>query len=224
MKQRPVLRRVVIILTGVLFAAYAVYQILVIVKDSSRSLSLEGKIISGLVAFLFAVLSFFAFSSAFSVAPPPPNDNAYPDELPIVQNMLFLQLRSIAFSLAMVAIVALKLRMAGQVVAYLDVSQVHTLLYAASYSMTLAGMLVLLLFFVFILPRLPYYRRLAVLLPLFALVLFLLSFIVDILLFFVFRVALEASSLRTILARPVFYLGFIGLSLYFLLPPPVTEN
>lgn len=223
MKQRPVLRRVVIILTGVLFAAYAVYQILVIVKDSSRSLSLEGKIISGLVAFLFAVLSFFAFSSAFSVTPPP-NDNAYPDELPIVQNMLFLQLRSIAFSLAMVAIVALKLRMAGQVVAYLDVSQVHTLLYAVSYSMTLGGMLVLLLFFVFILPRLPYYRRLAVLLPLFALVLFLLSFIVDILLFFVFRVALEASSLRTILARPVFYLGFIGLSLYFLLPPPVTEN
>lgn len=211
MKQKLTLRRIIIILTGLCFAVYAAYNVFVLIKDGG-SLPTAGIIISGLVAFLFAVLSIFAFTSDMRLNTPEDDD------------IRLLAVRRIFFGGVLVAVWLLKLRMAGQVAAYVDVSMPHTILYAGAYVATQLALLALFVLFVFILPKRPFFPRLCVLLPLLALLLFVAGFVCDTLLFFGFHVMVEASPLRTMLVRPVFYLGFIGLSLYFLLPPPMPSE
>ena len=78
--------------------------------------------------------------------------------------------------------------------------------------------------YTFFLRRLPLFPRAVVFLPLIALILFALSLIIEIILFFAYRMLLEDSVLRTVVIRPVFYLGFIGLSAHFLFPPEIVDE
>lgn len=100
----------------------------------------------------------------------------------------------------------------------MDFSKLHTVLYGASYFLTQAALLILLIYYAFIRNKISFFPVASVLLPVIAMLMFLYSFVLEILLFFMFKVSLEASPLRTVLIRPVFYLGFIGLSAGFLFP------
>lgn len=206
MKQKPTLRRLNIKLTGLLFAAYSAYNIFIVARDSGRGLSSEGKLISVVVALMFAVFAFFVWTAGWNT-----------------RDIRFLMIRRTAFIIALLAVFALKLRMAGKVVAYLDFSRLHTVLYVGAYAMTQAALLMLFVYYVFILKSLPFYPMASVLLPVFAMILFLCSLILETVLFFVYGIGLEASMLRTAVMRPVFYLGFVGLSAYFLFPPHLTK-
>ena len=109
--------------------------------------------------------------------------------------------------------------MINQVIAYLDFSKVKTIVYCGAYFMTLAALLVLFFYYAIVVRNLPLFPKASVILPLFALLLFLGSFVLEIVLFYKYGVGLEANPLRTMVIRPVFYMGFISLSVYFLLPP-----
>lgn len=125
------------------------------------------------------------------------------------------------FIFALLVIFLLKLRMIGQVIEYWDLSKVHTILYGVAYFMTLIALLCLFIYYAFIINTFPLYPRTSVVVPLLAMLLFAGSLAVDAVLFFVYHISLEANTLRTLVMRPVFYLGFIGLSIYILLP---TKN
>ena len=51
----------------------------------------------------------------------------------------------------------------------------------------------------------------------------LISLVFEALLFFIYNVGLEGNAIRTLVSRPIFYFGFIGLSLSFLYPPQVKD-
>lgn len=217
-----ILKKLIIYLAGLLFAVYAAYNVFIIVRDSGRGLPLEGIIISAVVALMFVILSAFAWLSEVKIRL---STNTL--GLSEVKNIRFLIIRDYAFIFALVVIFGLKLRMAGQVIAYFNIHYLQTGFYVASYVMTQIALLILIIYYAFILNRAPFFPRAAVIFPLVALILFLLSLMVEILLFLVFRVNLEANPLRTMIMRPVFYLAFICLSGYFLFPPPLmqeTEN
>lgn len=200
-KQNLMLRRLNIVLTGLLFAAYAVYNIFIIIRDG-RGLPAQGIFISALVALGFALFSAFVLTAGVRS-----------------KNPRFLMIRRITFILALLLIFLLKLRMVGQVVEYIDFSQLNTVIYGAAYFMTLAALLLLFIYYVFLRRIRIIFPRAAVFLIVAALILFLLSFIMEIILFFGYGIGIEANTLRTVVIRPIFYLGFIGLSLYFLFPP-----
>ncbi len=124
----------------------------------------------------------------------------------------------------MLAIFALKLRMAGRVFAYIDFSKTHTILYGGAYIFTQAALLIIIIYYIAILKNLPLYPRASVLLPLSAIVLLLSSLVLETILFFVYSIGLEPSPLRTAVIRPIFYFGFIGLSAYFLFPALKKAN
>ena len=88
----------------------------------------------------------------------------------------------------------------------------------------LAAMVILFLYYTFFLRRLPLFPRAVVFLPLIALILFALSLIIEIILFLAYGMLLEDSVLRTVVIRPVFYFGFIGLSAHFLFPPEIVDE
>ena len=199
MKQLLTPRRIVLILTGLLFAAYAAYNVFVLLRDYD-SLPSEGLLISAAVAVLFAVLAVFAWTAE-------------------VENLLLQVIRRWAFVIAMLAVIALKLRIMGRVLSYLDLSKTHTILYGCSYIATLLALAVLFVYYAFIRTDLMFYNKAAVLLPLSAIVLLLGSLVLEAILFFGFRVMVEANVLRTLVIRPVFYLGFIGMAVFFLFPP-----
>jgi hypothetical protein len=92
-------------------------------------------------------------------------------------------------------------------------------MYAASYIMTQLALVVLLFYYAFIVRRLPFFPRASVILPLISLILFVCSFILELILFVFFGLYTEASPLRTAVSLPFFYLGFISLSAYFLFRP-----
>ena len=200
MKQRQWIEK----LTGLLFSAYSAYNVFVVVRDGKRGLSPEGILISIVVALIFAVFAGFLWTWQAGVK---------------AKDMRFLMIRRTTFIIALLAVFALKLRMAGKVIAYLDFSKIHTVVYGAAYLMTQAALLLLIVYYVFILKMLPLYPKASVILPAIAMVLFLCSLILEAILFFAYGIGLEASPLRTIVSRPVFYLGFIGLCVYFLIPP-----
>lgn len=199
-------KRLVIILTGILFLVYSAYNVFIIFRDR-KEIPLEGIIVSAVVAVLFAILSVFSFSSLVNST-----------------NIRFLMARSTTLIITLLIIIGLKVRIVGKIIAYIDFSQLHTVIFGASYFLTLLGMMVLFFHYSFILKGLPLFPRASVIFPLAAIILFALSLGLEAVLFFVYRIDLEANTLRTIVIRPVFYFGLIGLSAYFLFPPDVEEQ
>ena len=203
-KQRLTPRGFVSRLSGFLFAVYAAYNIFIIVRDADRGLPSEGILISAAVALIFAALAVFMWTPYVKL-----------------KDMRFRMVRRAAFIVGVLMLFALKLRMIGQYVALMDFSQPFNLFYSVPYFATLLAFLLLLIFFVFILKRLPLYPRARVALPVCAMILFLIALISEALLFFLYNICMEANVLRTVVIRPVFYLGFISLSVYFLFDPEV---
>lgn len=191
-------RWLMIRLAGVLFAVYSLYNVFIIFRDR-KELPLEGTIITAVVAVLFGLLAVYTWTSD-------------------VKNVLFVMIRRTVFIFVLLAIFALKLNLVVRVIAFLDVSSLYTVLYAGAYFLTQAAFLILLIYYIFILKNLPLYPKLSKLLPVAAILFFLSSFVMEMVLFFVFNIGLEATWLRTIVIRPVFYLGFIALCVYFLFP------
>ena len=208
MKQpyKPTARLTVAALTGVMFAAYAAYSVFILIRDA-RHLSSTARVISAAVAIVFAVFALFAWTC-----------NLKPETIHI------LIVRRIAFVAGLVIVFLLKLRMITKVSAYLDFSQFHTVLYACAYLLTQVAIALLLIYYAFILPKLAVYPKAAVQLPMIALILFVLSMILEALLLFIYGIGTETSYLRSAVSRPLFFLGFIGLSAYFLLPPEPTPT
>lgn len=204
MKKTITLRRILIILVGMLFAAYSAFFAFVIIKDRS-TLPLEGYFIGALVVLLFGVLSGFAWTSE-------------------VKNLRFLFFRRIAFISALLVAFAIRLRLVGDMISFLDFSKLDTILYGSAYFATQVALLILVIDYTFIRKDLPLYPRASVLFPVSAIVLFLCSFVMEIILLLVYHVGLEASFLRTVVSRPIFYLGFIGLSAFFLFPPQIANE
>lgn len=200
------LKKVIVTLTALLFASYSAYNIFIAVRDGKRGLSPQAILISVVVALLYAVFTGFMITVGNNT-----------------KDIRFLIGRRVAFIIALLAVFALKLRMVGQVLAYLDFNKLYTVLYGCAYLTTQIGLLLLLAYYIFILKRLPLYPRASVALPLIAAILFLCSLVIEAVLFFAYGIGLEANALRTIVMRPVFYFGLIGLSLYFLFPTPTTN-
>ena len=205
MKEYLTPRWLIIKLTGLLFAAYSAYNVFIIFRDKDRSLTSEGILISAIVALLFAILAAFAWTSE-------------------VKNFMFLKIRRKVLIITLLAIIALKLRIIDRVVANIDYTNMITVLYGASFIMTIVALVILFIYYAFIVKRIILYPRASIILPLSAMILFLLSLIAEAILFFEYGFGLEANPLRTVVIRPVFYLGFIGLSAYFLFPPQLTTD
>ena len=203
MKQKLLPRRIVITLTGLLFAAYSAYNIFVIVRN--KAASAEVTVISAIVALVFGILAVFAWTTE-------------------VKNMRFIRIRSTAFIVVILTIVALKLRLAGSVIEFLNFTDTLSVLYCGAYFLTVVALLYLLVFYAFILNRLSFRPWASAFLPLFAIALFLCCLVLEAIMFFAFGIGLEDSPLRTLVSRPLFYLGFIGLSAYFLFAPQELED
>lgn len=199
------LRKLNVILTALLFAVYTVYNVFIIYRGGA-SLPSQAILISAVVALMYFVFTAFAVTAGVKS-----------------KDIRFLICRRVAFIVALLTVFALKLRMAGQVIAYLDFSKLYTVLNGCAYLVTQIGLLLLLIYYIFILKKLPFYPRAGVALPTAAAVLFLCGLALEAVLYFVYGIGLETSPLRTIVMRPVFYLGLIGLSLYFLFPPQTAK-
>ena len=202
MKRFLTLRGVIIFLTGILFAVYSVYNIYIIINDSDE-IGTGGTLISAAVALIYAIFAFFAFSAGATV-----ND------------IRFYIGRRILFILALVAAFGIKLRLIRSIITAITFSDMSTVLYGASFILTQFGMLFLIIYYVFIARTMEKNAVPPVTLQILALVFFALSLICEMVLLFVYGIGLEGNPLQTMIFRPVFYLGFIGLSVYFMLPPP----
>lgn len=199
MKEKLTPRRWIAILTSLLFTAYATYHIFIIFRDM-RALTSTQIFICSLVAALFLVLAAFVWTGGIHT-----------------KNVLFLIIRRTAFIIALLVIFVLKARMAGAVVEYLEDSPsfIYTVLYGGAYFMTLTAILVLLIYYVFFRKRLLLFPWSSMVLPIAAMILFSLSLIFEAIMFFAYDTKIEANTIRTVVMRPVFYFGFIGLSVYF---------
>lgn len=207
MKQKLTLRLFIVRLTGFLFAAYSLYYAFIIVRDI-RWVPPTNTVISALVSLLFASLVLFAWTSE-------------------VNNLKFIRARRVIFIITLSSVLLLKLRLAGGIITLLDFSNKYAFLYAlygTAYFATLTGMLILLIYYTFIRKNMPLYPKVSRILPLTAMVLFVLGLTAESVLFFGYRFGLEGNILRTVVSRPVFYLSFIGLSAYFLYPPRIEET
>ena len=204
MKEKLTPRWFIIKLTGILFAIYSAYNIFLIVRDGS-AMPPVGIFISALVSLLFALLAAFAWTSE-------------------VKNVRFMMIRKTVMIIVLLTIFALKLRLVNRVMALLDFSKTQNVLYVAAYFLTLAALLMLFVYYAFILRNLPLHPKMSVILPVAVIIGFVGCVVCEALLFFGFGFGLEASPLRTLVIRPVFYLGFIGLCVYFLFPPPLMED
>lgn len=204
MKEKLTPRWFIIKLTGILFAIYSAYNIFLIVRDGS-AMPPVGIFISALVSLLFALLAAFAWTSE-------------------VKNVRFMMIRKTVMIIVLLTIFALKLRLVNRVMALLDFSKTQNVLYIAAYFLTLAALLILFVYYAFILRNLPLHPKMSVILPVAVIIGFVGCVVCEALLFFGFGFGLETSPLRTLVIRPVFYLGFIGLCVYFLFPPPLMED
>lgn len=213
MKQTLTLRRMNILVTGLMFAAYSAYNIFIIIRGGG-SLSSEGILISAVVALLFAVFTAYVWTAG--VKP---------------KNARFRMIRRTAFIIALIGVFALKLRMFDRVLGYIDFSGLQTVFYygepfefsmlitvifGASYFIMLAAMLILIVYFIVIRKRPLMFPKASVVMPVTAMALFIVSLILDMILFLAYGVNLEANPRRTAVMRPVFYLGFIGMCAYCL--------
>ena len=204
MKQKLSVREAVLMISGFFFAGYSAYNVFLIFRDMDN-MSTGNIFITAAVAFLFGVLALFTWSFGLSL-------------------MLLRDIRKGAFIIAMALLFAMKLRMAGTVVDYLDFTQLHTILYAAAYWLTQVGLLLLIVHYIFIRKDRIFFPRASKILPAVAAAMFLCSLALEAVLFFVYGIGLEASPRRTMVIRPVFYLGFICLSLYYLIPPQKPKD
>ncbi len=201
-------RWLIVILTGVLFAVYSAYNIFVLFRDIPRGLPTVGIVITAVVALMFAVLAMYMWTAGIKGK----------------KHIMFMIVRRTTFIIAMLVIIGLKLRLIVRVINYVDYTKFHTILYVASYFMMLMGLIILFVYYAFILNRLPLFPRAGVILPRTVILLFLLGLIAEMILLFVYGIGLEASALRSMVMQPVFYLGFIGLSLHFLYPIEIVPK
>lgn len=206
MKQLLTPRWLLAELTGFLFAVYSAYNVFIIFRDRG-SLPSEGVLISAVVALAFAILAAFMWTAGIRGK----------------KRILFMMIRRVAFLVAMITLIVLKVRLIRRIINYFDASVFYTYLYDGAFFLTLAGFLILFAFFTFILRDLPFHPKAAVGFPVAAVIVFSLSLIMEIILFFAYGMLFEANVLRTVVIRPVFYLGFIGLSLHFLYPLSTTN-
>ena len=188
----------VIKLSGICFAAYAVYYLRMIITYGGE-METKGIVVTALVAWLFGILSVFAWSSE-------------------ARNSQMAAIRRMVLIVALAGIFALRTCMIGQVIGFLDPDKPYTLLYGASYVLMQAALVILFIFYFFILQHLMFYPRASVVLPVIAAIAFFGGLVMEAVLFFAFRMLIEPSFWGSILFRPAFYLGFIGLSVYFLFP------
>ncbi|MBQ1452702.1 MAG: hypothetical protein IIZ23_01910 [Ruminococcus sp.] len=202
MKQK--LRILLVILTGLLFTVYSAYNVFVIIKDY-KELALEDMLVLSFVVLLFGVFAFFAFTAE-------------------VKSFRFLVMRRLAFISAFMAMFLLKLRMLDKVVAYFDITKPDSVMYYCAYIATQVALLILAIYYAFIRQNLPHHRKASVILPLTAMLLFICSFVMEGMLYFMYNIGLEANELRTLVIRPVFYMAFILLSAYFLFPPELDTG
>lgn len=193
-------------LTGLLFVAYSAYNVFIIFRDIN-TLSPEGILISGVVALMFAVFAAFMWTAGIKGK----------------KHVLFMKVRRVVFIIALAVVFVLKMRLTDRMIVYLDFTKLYTVLYVASFFLTPVAFLFLLVYYTFILKKLPFYPRARVLLPVIAAVLFFCSLVLEAILFLVYGFYTEANALRTAVIRPVFYMGFIGLSLHFLYPIRTTK-
>lgn len=203
MEKRLTPRWFILNITGLLFAVYSAYNVFLIYKDGD-SMKEEGLFISAVVAALFAVLALFSWTSG-------------------IWNISFFVFRKNALTVALLLLFVLKLRMMPKVIPNINFSKISTILYGGAYFMTLAGFLILFVYYALIIKILPLYPKASVILPVLTIILFLGSLVMELVLFFKYGVGLEASKLRIAVIRPVFYLSFIGLSAYFLFPMELME-
>ena len=196
------------VLTGCLFAAYSLYQVFVILRDAPRGLSPEGIVITSVVAVMFAILALYMWTAGVKGK----------------KHILFMIIRRTSFIIALLVIIALKLRLVIRVNNYIDYTLFYTVLYGAAYFMMLLALMILFVYYAFILNRLPFFPRAGVILPRTAIILLLLSMIAEAILFFVYGIGLEANAIRSMVMQPVYYLGFIGLSLHFLYPVLISRK
>ena len=154
MEKKLTLKWLIIKLAGVLFAAYSAYNVFIMIRDGKRGLPAEAIVISAFVALLFGVLAVFAWTSG-------------------AKNIRFIMVRKAMFIISVLAVIALKLRMAASYISYIDLSQPQTVLYGSTYFLTLAAMLILVAYYAFILKDLMMYPVLSILLPAIAGALFL---------------------------------------------------
>lgn len=198
-------RRLNTLLTGVLFAAYSAYNVFILFRDFD-DLTTEAKFICVVVAVMFALFAVFVWIAGVKE-----------------RDGLFLFIRRVIFIIALLTIFGLRLRLTERVIAYLDLNDTETILYGCAYFATQAALLCLAVYYLFILIARPLYPKASVILPIAAMVLFLGSLVIEAILFFRYHHGMEASPLRTLVMRPVFYFGLIGLSLYFLFPPQSSD-
>ncbi len=111
------LKKLNVTLTALLFALYSLYNILIIYKDKA-SLSSQAILISVIVALMYLVFTGFVVTAGVET-----------------KNIRFLIGRRVAFIIALITVFLLKLRMSGQVIAYLDFTKLHTVLYGCAYLM-----------------------------------------------------------------------------------------
>ena len=208
MKRMLTPRWLIAIMTGFLFAAYSAYRVFVIVRDTPRGLSALGVVISATVALMFAILALYMWTVGIKGK----------------KHILFMIVRRTSFIIALLVIIALKLRLVIRVINYIDYTKFYTILYVVSYFMMALALMILFVYYAFILNRLPFFPHAGVILPRTAIILFLLSMIAELILLFVYGIGLEASALRSMVMQPVFYLGFIGLSLHFLYPAEIRSK
>lgn len=201
MKRFLTQRGVIIFLTGILFAVYSIFNIYIIINDSDE-IGTGGTLITAAVAFIYAIFAFFAFSAGATV-----ND------------IRFYIGRRIIFILALLAAFGIKLRLIRSIITAITFSDMSTVLYGASFILTQFGMLFLIIYYVFIARTMEKNATPPVALQMLALVFFALGLICEMILLFAYGIGLEGTPLRTMIFRPVFYLGFIGLAVYFMLPP-----
>lgn len=200
-------RWLIAILTGAFFAAYSAYQVFVICRDY-RGMPPEGIVITAVVALMFAILAVYMWTTGVKGK----------------KHILFMIVRRTSFIIALLVIIVLKLRLVIRVINYIDGTKPYTILYSAAYFMMLLGLMILFIYYAFILNRLPFFPRAGVILPRTAIALFLLSLIAEAILFFGYGMGLEANTIRSMVMQPVFYLGFIGLSLHFLYPVLISRK
>ena len=184
-KKKLTLKWWILMLTGIFFFAYAAYNVFIIIR--SRSLSPEGILISAVVALLFLLLTAYVWTCGVKFIP-------------------FLAIRRMVLIGVLFAIFLLKLRRIGQVISYVDLSVLPTILYAFAYFFTLTALLILFIDYTFIRRDILAYLKEFKLLPILAIILFMCSLILDGIMLFVYGIGVEASPLRTIVIRPVYYL------------------
>ena len=98
-----------------------------------------------------------------------------------------------------------------------------TVIYGVSYLLTLLGILDLTIYYIIIRKRNPFKRWVTVVFMVIAMVFFVAGLVLEGILLFKYNIGMEPNKLCTLITRPIFYMSFVGLCVYFLFPPPPNE-